>query len=65
MDSSAELNSRPVKVYDVEEKKLIATYPSVREASRATGVASSNISKYIERKTRSKTNKFNKTICFR
>jgi len=65
LDYTNELNSRTVKVYDVEKKELIDTYPSVRAASKATGVPVTSISRYIKDKSRSSKNSLNKIICFR
>lgn len=62
---SWKLNLRPIRIYDVENKKLIKVCDSVSDAAKFTGLRSSMISRYTKDKTRSYKNKLNKTICFR
>jgi hypothetical protein len=67
IDSSVCLNSVKVKVYDVEEKKLIEEFDSVREAERVTGVPATTISRLMRSKGRraKDKNNYQKLICFR
>lgn len=63
--SAHELNARPVKVYDVEAKRLINTYESVNKAAKALGIDNSAVSRHLKNKTRCHKNNLNKIICFR
>jgi hypothetical protein len=54
---------RKVKVYDVENKKLIYEFDSVSEASNFLGVK--NVATYINQKCKSYKNNLGIIICFR
>ena len=54
---------RKVKVYDVENKKLIFEFDSLNEASKKLGVKSIDV--YIKNKSKSYKNNLGITLCFR
>lgn len=59
------LMKRKTKVYDVANKKLIAEFDTINEASRYTGVKCSNIHACMKYKYRSHKNRLGITITFR
>jgi hypothetical protein len=56
---------RTVKVYDVEKKELLGTFPSIYEAAKFAGIGSYGVAQYIKFKYRCHTNKLNKILAFR
>lgn len=60
-----EVEGIKTKVFDVDKKELIGVFKSRSEAGRFTGLPPSRVSDYVRDKTICKSNKLNKTICFR
>lgn len=60
-----EINNRVVKVYNVDEKKLLGTFQTMAAASKFTGVDERQIGRLIARKGRNKVNILNCTLAFR
>lgn len=56
---------RPVKIYDVVNKKLLFETETLKEAVRITGVDQRTVRRAIKNKYKCHKNKLNIIICFR
>lgn len=56
---------RPVKVFDIANKKLIGSFDSLTAAGEFTGVNTSSVRNYAVRKNKCFKNKLNITLAFR
>lgn len=59
------INHIKVKVYNADEKEFIGEYPTIADASRATGVNPRNIKRLIQSKGRNTRNTMGITLAFR